>query len=357
MGARRARRRFARDDPDGQAPRRFLPLADERRRRHSCRDRARGAAGTATSFASSSTRAAPRASSRGSTSRRGIATIRSYGDSPRYNDSVLRSAHRAADALRTDRRSLVRRRERRRPERQEAGLRLAARVGARAAASAERHHVFRRGPGRPLVRQREAASRAIRTGRPSIPASSRSRGPTVPASSTALQHGDPARHRLASGGSRRLDPPRMVPPPERGRAGSLGGRSDRISTSRPSAGTASCCSTCRQRARTAARHRCHPAYEVQGRAGGDLPGRCGRGPSGRLARHGREDGDGGDSSWRAPSKSPSSASKRTSRAARRSRNTSSRRQTVESGGSSHAEPQSATPGCIGSSQPSPAASG
>ncbi len=47
-------------------------------------------------------------------------------------------------------------------------------------------------------------------------------------------------------------------------------------------------------ARPAARDRCHPAYEVQGRAGGDLPGRCGRGPSGRLAPHGREDGDRGD---------------------------------------------------------------
>ena len=75
VGARRARRRLPRDDPHRQAPRRLLPLADEARRSTRSR-RVRGATARATSCASSSTRAAPRASSAASTSRRGIATSR-----------------------------------------------------------------------------------------------------------------------------------------------------------------------------------------------------------------------------------------------------------------------------------------
>ena len=125
----------------------------------------RGAAGTATSSASSSTPVARRGCKSASICRRGIATHPTYGDSPRYNDLYCDQLTELLDALRPDRRGVVRRRQRRRTERQAPDLRLAARLGTRAAAPTERRHVLRRRSRRPLVRQRDAASRAIRTGR------------------------------------------------------------------------------------------------------------------------------------------------------------------------------------------------
>ena len=174
--ARAARRgRLPRADPHRQAPRRLLPLADQRRPTHSvARSPWRGG------------RRRRRARVRRRLPRRGAAAglylspwdrnDPVYGDSPRYNDFYCDAAHRAADALRHDRRGLVRRRQRRRAERQEAGVRLAARLGPGAAASAGCGDVLRRRTRRALVRQRARRRRRSelvdgRSGRrPRIPA-------------------------------------------------------------------------------------------------------------------------------------------------------------------------------------------
>ena len=83
--------------------------------------------------------------------------------------SLLRSAHGAADALRADRRSLVRRRERRRPERKEADLRLAPRLGV-SCAGCNRRPSCSPTPARTSAgAETRRASPAIRTGRRWIP--------------------------------------------------------------------------------------------------------------------------------------------------------------------------------------------
>ena len=163
--------------------------------------------------------------------------------------SLLRAAHRAADAVRRHPRSLVRRRQRRRAERQAAGVRLAARVGPRAPAAARRRDVLRRRSRTCAGSATNAASPATPTGPRSIPQSCR-----IPARQRrrrrcrSLQDGDPRRHRLASGRNRRLDPSGLVLSPGRRREGAHGRRPRGRSTSRRSAATRSCCSTCRRRA-------------------------------------------------------------------------------------------------------------
>ena len=132
-----------------------------------------------------------RTASPGSISRRGIATIPRYGDSPRYNDLYCDAAHRTADAIRRIRGSVVRRRERRRSERQEAGVRLAARVGARAQASAEGGHVLGCGTGRALVRQRKRLAGDPNWSTVNPASRDRTRARAGRASIASLQHGDP----------------------------------------------------------------------------------------------------------------------------------------------------------------------
>ena len=223
--ARAARAAGARSrNPDGQASRRLLPLADEdddalrrdepvarraRRRRSRVRRRV-----SRRGFASG---ALPLAVGSQQSGLRRLAPVQR---------SVLRSAHRAADALRTDRRSVVRRRERRRPERKEAGLRLAARVGARAEAAAGRGHVLRRGPGRPLVRQRKGSrgrSELVDGRPPRRDVSGRQRSRCHGGAAARRSRGI----RVAPGRSRRVDPARMVPPSGRGHSRTHGGRARR----------------------------------------------------------------------------------------------------------------------------------
>ena len=167
-----------------------------------------------------------------------------YGDSATYNDLYCRSAHRTADAVRPDRRGLVRRRKWRGAERQAAGVRLAANLRARATAAARRGDVLRRRPRRSLGRKRERHGRRSQlvdrgSERRSYPGAD---GPGIVA---ALQHGV----RRAPFGDQPRSTFRSDPA---GSASATTTRSCGRSTissrfiSARSDATESCCSTCRR---------------------------------------------------------------------------------------------------------------
>ena len=117
------------------------------------RSRARpGRTGRATSSARSPRPAGRPAWRSASTSRPGTATSRATGIAP-LQRALQEPAPRAPDAVRGHFRGLVRRRVRRGPERQTAGLRLDRLFRPHPGAPAGRRHLHH-GPGRPLDRQR-----------------------------------------------------------------------------------------------------------------------------------------------------------------------------------------------------------
>jgi hypothetical protein len=157
VGARRAHGRLPRDGPHGQASRRLLPVAHRHHQHSVAASPFRGGAGDRGARVRGGV---PRAEGlrAGLYCRRGIATRRVYGDSPRYNDMYARSSPSCSRAT-AHSRSVVRRRQRRRAERQAAGVRLAARVGAREAAAAGGGDLLRCRPRRALDRQRNRRGR------------------------------------------------------------------------------------------------------------------------------------------------------------------------------------------------------
>ena len=226
MGPHAARRRIQAGDPHGQAPRRLLPLAHGHHL----------PLGGLVALARREGRRAGRAA-------RGVPQVRhalrrlplALGPQrpllrrlAALQRPVRRPAHRTADPLRQGRRGVVRRRLRRRPQRPQARVRLGAHLRHHRAPAARGRHGHH-GSGRALGRQRGGPGPHHRVERHSAGARRLGRFGSLQRAAGAHGHdagpGRPrhplARHGrlLVALGGRRLDPPGVVLPPERGRAG------------------------------------------------------------------------------------------------------------------------------------------